>query len=158
MAKRNNVRTERGQAMVEFALTIVFVMLLIVGALELIVFIYTYSVLADSAKEGVRYAIVHGSKNGLPSGPTCPCVAIDGPPAPSGVTPGYGSGYGVVRTFARYSLHDTSTMTVSVTYPDAVNTAPNRIRVVVSYVYQPFFGLGWPTMTVHAASEGRIAF
>ena len=58
MAKRKNVRTERGQAMVEFALTIVFVMLLIVGALELIVFTYTYSVLADSAKEGMRYADV----------------------------------------------------------------------------------------------------
>ena len=137
MAKRKNVRTERGQAMVEFALTIVFEMLLIVGALELIVFIYTYSVLADSAKEGMRYAIVHGSKNGLPSGPTCPCVAIDGPPAPSGVTPGYGSGYGVVKTYAQLTGHYVggTAMTVTVTYPDTANPpanqTPNRVRVVV---------------------------
>src|SRR5881296_3356116 len=52
---------EGGQALVEFALMVVFLMLLVVGFLELIVLGYTYNVLADSAKEGVRYAIVHGT-------------------------------------------------------------------------------------------------
>jgi len=30
------------------------------------------------------------------------------------------------------------------------------VQIVVSYPYQPAFGLGWPTITVNAAAEGRI--
>jgi len=133
------LRSDRGQATIEFALVIIFLMI----------------VLADSAKEGVRYAIVHGTNNSTPSGPTCPCKDIDGPAAPPGTVPGYNSSYGVVKTFAQYSLHDTSGMTVTVTYP-AGNKTPNLVQVVVAYPYQPFFGLGWPTITVNAAAEGRI--
>ncbi len=94
---RSARRGEAGQAAVEFALTIVFLMLLIVGFVELIMMLHTYNVIADSAKEGVRYAIVHGAAN-------------------------------------------------------------TGVGVTVSYVYQPFFGLGWPTVTVNAAAKGRIIF
>src|SRR5207244_1435055 len=80
----SQLKRERGQAQVEFALTIVFLMLLFVGFIELVMMIYAYNVLADSAKEGVRYAVVHGSLNANASGPTCPCADIDGPPAPLG--------------------------------------------------------------------------
>ena len=140
-------KDDRGPASVEFVLSCVFLVLFVIGILELVMMVYTYNVLADSAKEGVRYAIVHGSGNSSASGPTCPCSAIDGPP-----------GTGAVKTYAQYSFHDTSTMTVTVTYPDASNDPPNRVRVAVSYPYQPFFGFGWPTVTVNAASEGRIQY
>lgn len=160
---RFRTRSE-GQAAVEFMLVAVFLMFLVVAMIELIMLIYAYSVIADSAKEGVRYAIVHGNTGGLPSGPTCPCADIDGPPAPSGTVPGYGSGYGVVRTFAQYSLHNVSgtAMTVTVSYPDTTNAPANkpanRVRVDVSYPYAAIFGLGWPTITLHAAAEGRIMY
>jgi len=159
---------EAGQAATEFILMAVFLMLLIAAFVEMVMFLYAYNVLADSAKEGVRYAIVHGSKNGTPSGPSCSgaggCPDIDGPPAPLGTTPGYGSGYGVVKTYAQLTGHYVSgtAMTVTVTYPDTANPpanqTPNRVRVVVRYPYQPFFGLGWPTVNVNAAAEGRIMF
>jgi hypothetical protein len=154
------LRACRGQALVEFALVALMLILLILSMLELIGMMHTYSTLADAAKEGVRYAIVHGSRNSFASGPTCPCADIDGPAAPFGVTPGYGSGYGVVKTFAKYSMHDISGMTVTVTYPDTANApanqAPNRVQVVVAAPFAPFFNLGWPTITVNAAAEGRI--
>jgi hypothetical protein len=162
-------RASRGQAQVEFALVVVFLMILILSILEFLMIMHTYNVLADAAKEGVRYAIVHGTRNSTPSGPICnpggasdTCQDIDGPPAPPGTVPGYGSGYGVVATYAQYSLHDISGMTVTVTYPDPgtasvpANAAPNRVQVVVSYPYSPFFNLGWATITVNAAAEGRI--
>src|SRR5438067_12488681 len=66
---RSYRKLESGQAAVEFTLMAVFLMVLIVTFLELIVFVYTYNVLADSAKEGVRYAVVHGtgsSHSGVP--------------------------------------------------------------------------------------------
>lgn len=154
----------RGQAQVEFALVIVFLMILVLSMFELITLIHTYNVLADAAKEGVRYAIVHGSHNSYQVGP-CPgglnCNKLDGLPAPSGTAAqDPTNAYGVVKTFAQYSLHDTSGMTVTATYPggDATpaNKTPNRVQIVVSYPYKAFFGLGWPTVTVNAAAEGRI--
>jgi len=155
--------SDQGQAQVEFALVVVFLFILVLSILEMLFFMHTFNVLADSAKEGVRYAIVHGANNSLASGPTCPCADIDGPPASPGTIPGYGSGFGVVKTFAQYSLHDTGAMTVTVTYGPAdtpavspLNKTPNRVQVVVAYPYHPFFGLGWPTVQVNAAAEGRI--
>jgi hypothetical protein len=161
---KRGARSDCGQATIEFALVILMLFVMVLAIVEMIFFMSTYNVLADSAKEGVRYAIVHGQNNSQPSGPTCPCADIDGPPAPPGTTPGYGSGYGIVKTFAQYSLHDItgSNMTVTVTYIDPstatkpANSTPNRVQVVVTYPYKPFFGLGWPTVTVNAAAEGRI--
>jgi hypothetical protein len=158
------LRSDRGQAIVEFALVIIFLMVLLLSVIEMILLIYTYNVVADSAKEGVRYAIVHGANNAYQVGP-CPggprCAKLDGPPAPPGTAAeDPANAYGVVKTYAQYSLHDTSGMTVTVSYPggDATpaNKTPNRVQVVVAYPYQAFFGLAWPTVTVNAAAEGRI--
>lgn len=140
---------EAGQASVEFALVVVFLMLFLVSFLELVTVLYTYSVLADSAKEGVRYGIVHGTLSSTCNGPGAAGIACDASAA--GVKT-------AVNTYAGYSLHSTGAMTVTPTYPDASSTPSSRVRVVVTYPYQPFFGLGWPTVTVNAAAEGRITF
>ena len=151
MKTRISRQREKGQSLVEFALSIVLVMLLIVGSIELIVMIYTYSVLADAAKEGVRYGIVHGTGLGAScSGPGGGGVACTDATAANVTT--------AVENFAAFSLHDKNAMTITPTYPDGSSVSPSRVRVTVSYIYQPLFGLGWPTMTVNAAAEGRIAF
>jgi len=152
MRQRTSRHKEKGQTLVEFALSIILVMLLIVGSIELIVTVYTYSVLADAAKEGVRYAIVHGTGLGVAncSGPGGGGVACTDSTGANVIT--------AVKSFTALSFHDSSAMTVTPTYPDASSVAPNRVRVTVAYVYQPVFGLGWPTVTVRAAAEGRIAF
>ena len=150
---------ERGQALVEFAFVLVFWVIMVIAIMEMLLFMHTYNVLADAAKEGVRYAIVHGTNNSVPCGPAT-CVDVTGPAAPSGTVPGYGSTYGVVKSFAQYALHDTTNMTVAINYPggDATpaNKTPNRVQVTVSYPYEWFFGLGWSTVTLNAAAEGRI--
>jgi Flp pilus assembly protein TadG len=147
-------RGSKGQAAVEFALTIVFVMILIIAAIEMILLIYTYSVLADAAKEGVRYAVVHGYGVGVAncSGPGNGATAC---------TDSTGSNViNVVKTYASASFHDSNAVAsnTAVSYLDGSSVAPSRVQVTVSYPYQPIFGLGWPTVTVYAASEGRIVF
>ena len=143
-----------GQATVEFALIILSIILFIIGMVELFFFIYTYNVLADSAKEGVRYAIVHGTGNSNCSGPgsatSVPPITCPDPSANNVVT--------AVTTYAIASMHNPAAMTVTPTYPDGSSKAPSRVQVVLSYSYQPFFGLGWPTVTVNAAAEGRITY
>src|SRR5438034_222183 len=68
--------TQAGQAMVEFMLVVVFLLIVFVSMLQMIMLMYAYSTLADAAKEGVRYAIVHGTGNSGCSGP-----GTTGPPA-----------------------------------------------------------------------------
>lgn len=151
-------RRQRGQAQTEFIFAVLFLMLLVAGILELFAMIYTYSVLADSAKEGVRYAIVHGFGDASCAGATTSCTCSgpgSGAIACTDPSP-YANVQNAVTTYAAYSLHDTSAMTVTASYPDSTSASPGRVRVTVSYPYQPLFGLGWPTITVNAAAEGRI--
>jgi Flp pilus assembly protein TadG len=152
MMSRMNNRKDTGQATIEFALTAVFVMVVLFGAIEMILLIYTYTVLADAAKEGVRYAVVHGTGVGASN-----CSG----PGGGGVTCSDSTATNVTTTVSNYtklSFHDSTAMTVTPTYPDSSSVAPNRVRVTVTYVYQPFLRLSWNTMTVYAAAEGRIVF
>src|SRR5438270_5976280 len=101
-------KNQRGQAALEFALVTVFLVLLLVGILEMTMFVYAYSALSDAAKEGVRYAIVHGSSATSAAGP-----AADGGCQTSG------SVVSAVKTIAALSLHNISN--VKVCYPDQNN-------------------------------------
>jgi hypothetical protein len=147
--RRSLIKGEAGQAVVEFALTLLFLVIFLMSFLEMVVLLYTFSVLADSAKEGVRYAVVHGSLSSACSGPGDTGVTCDATAA--GVV-------SAVTNYAGASMHGTGAMTITPTYPDSSSKPSSRVRVVVAYPYQPFFGLGWPTVTVHAAAEGRIMF
>jgi Flp pilus assembly protein TadG len=163
------LRSDRGQATVEFAFVFVMLVIMLVAIVEMIFLVHTYNVLADSAKEGVRYAIVHGANNAYQVGP-CPggprCSKLTGDPAAPGTrAEDPANAYGVVKTYAQYSLHDVTgtNMTVTVTYGPAdtppvtpLNKTPNRVQVVVTYPYHWFFGLGWAAINVNAAAEGRI--
>jgi Flp pilus assembly protein TadG len=147
--KRSPKKGQAGQAAVEFALIIVFLVVFLISFLEITGLVYTYSVLADSAKEGVRFGVVHGTLSSTCNGPGAAGIACD-----AGAT-------GVKTAVSNYlsaSLHDKAAMTVTPTYPDGSSKPSSRVRVVVSYPYQPFFGLGWPTVTVNAAAEGKIYF
>src|SRR5437016_1175283 len=122
-------KRQAGQALVEFAFIIVFLMVFLLSFIEITALLYTYSVLADSAKEGVRYGMVHGTLSFNCNGPSAGC---DG---------GFTGVKNAVTTYAAGSLNNTAGMTVTPTYPDGTSTPSSRVRVVVSYSYQPLFGL-----------------
>src|SRR5436309_15887760 len=155
-SSRTCSKHDRGQAQIEFALSILFVFLFILGMIEMVMLLHTYNTLADSAKEGVRYAIVHGSGNASPSGSTgtASSPACTSANASSSAT----NVQNAVLGYAQLSFHSTSAMNVYVCYFDGDNYAPHRVGVVVSYPYQPFFGLSWPSLTVNAAAQGRISY
>jgi hypothetical protein len=58
-----------GQALVETALVLPIFLLVLYSIIEFGRYIYTVQVLNDAAREGARYAIVHGSQALCPSGP-----------------------------------------------------------------------------------------
>lgn len=116
---------------------------------ELLMAMYTISVMNDAAKEGVRVAIVKGPAGGGSScanGTVSPCTGD-----PYGIT-------GTVTGFAKLSLHDTSALNVTVSYPDGNNNVTSRVDVTVSYQYVPYINLGFFHPTITTTSEGRIVF
>jgi Flp pilus assembly protein TadG len=149
---------QAGQAMVEFMLVVIFLLVLFASILQVILLLHAYNTLADSAKEGIRYAIVHGTGNGNCSGPGKPSAS---PPIICTDTTGQNV-QTVVTNFAAVSFQPVSASSVTVDYnPNNANgTACNvpgcLVRVTVSYPYQAFFGLGWPSVTLNAAADGRI--
>ena len=58
--------------MVEFAVITPLLFLLILGTIEAGRFIFYYELVNNAAREGTRYAIVHGSRSACPSGPPPP--------------------------------------------------------------------------------------
>jgi Flp pilus assembly protein TadG len=119
-------RDQRGVGLVEFALTFFLVLIVVFGTIEFSSLIYTYTVLANAANEGLRYAIVHSSNT-------------------SGAT-------AVVKQYAAYSLHDTSKITVSVTCASTC-APPDNVTVSVSYNYVPYLPSLMtkpPTMSAYA--------
>ena len=144
MTSRGNFRhfgtRQQGQAALECALVVVFLVVLLVSMLEMTMFIYTYAALTNAAKEGVRYAVVHGASAASPSGP--------------------GSSTNVVNTVEAYavaSLHSLSSSNISVDYTGG-NTPGSTVQVTVSYPYRPIFGMRWASVTISAHSAGRIMF
>src|SRR5882762_6244743 len=111
-SKQDRWRRQRGQSLLETALMIVIIFTVMMWVFEIGQLMYTYTVLADAANEGVRYAIVH-SGGGAASTPTTTATVIN---------------------FAKTSMHDISKMSVTVTAPNGFNP-PNLVRVKVSYTY-----------------------
>jgi Flp pilus assembly protein TadG len=125
-------RDERGSALIEFVISILLILTILFVTVELSSAVYTYTVLSDAANEGLRYAIVHSSDAGV-------------------------TATSVVKTYASYSLHDVSSINVSVTCPSWV--PPNIVTVTVSYSYIPYLSAFMktpPTMTAYA--EGRLVY
>jgi Flp pilus assembly protein TadG len=128
---RSRWREQNGQSLLETALMIPVIFIVVFWVFELSWLMFTYAVLANAANEGVRYSIVHSGGD------------------PGGVQT-------TVQTFAATSLHNMSGLSTSVTFPDGNASAPNRVRVTVTYTYVPYLSHFITTPTVHAYAEGRM--
>jgi len=139
---------QSGSALLEFSLSVWTLLLMAFLIFEFSMMVYTYSVLGDAAREGVRYAVVHGTDSSTCSGPSSGCSDASG----SNVT-------AVVNGYAAVSFHNTSGMTITPSWPDGTSTPASRVLVTITYPYIPYLNLGIfsaPTMTIVA--EGRIVY
>lgn len=140
MRSRSGLRDCRGQALVEFALCIVLLLAVIFAVVEFGRMMLCYTTIANAARIGARYAIVHGADN-------------------SGMQAG-------VQGFLQAGTVSVSTASITVNYPGKVNgtnvgcTAPGcLVNVTISYPYNPllsYFQLGSINLT--SSSEGVITW
>ena len=137
-----------GSILIEFALSVWTLFLLTFLIFEFCMTIYTYSVLSNAAREGVRYAIVHGTDSGSCSGPSSGC----GDTAGNNVKT-------LVRGYASVSFHDLTGMTVTPSWPDGRSTPSSRVKVTISYPYVSYLSLpGFNSPAMSVTAEGRIVF
>jgi Flp pilus assembly protein TadG len=144
MRHRTGLRDCRGQSLVEFAICALLTVAFVLMVLEFGRMMLVYTTIANAARIGTRYAIVHGSDN---------------PPASGGVA-------AIVNDFLSAGTVTASNATVLPTYPghpDGTNsgcTDPGcLVSVSVSYPYDPlmsYFPLG--TITFRSSSQGVITW
>jgi len=147
---RNGRRDQRGSSIVEFALMGFALMIIIFGCIEFDRMLLVYTAVADSARAGARYAIVHGSNR-----------TGTGDPA-SGAT-GYAGVTTTVKNFAGSAPLNKDALTITVQYPgstsvtDPGNTPGSPVIVSVSYPYDPFVVLPL-RVNLSSTSRGIIVF
>ena len=124
-------RGEQGQSLLETSMMIIVIFVVVFWVFELGWLMYTYSVLANAANEGVRYSIVHSGGDAAGTQAT-------------------------VESFAAASLHDVSAISTSLTFPDGSAAPPNRVRVTVTYTYIPYLPSFISAPTMHTYAEGRM--
>jgi Flp pilus assembly protein TadG len=116
----NPARSEEGSALVEFALTVPILMTFFFGLIEVSMALYMHQVLSECAREGTRYAMVHGSTCEDSSGNSCTVTAAQVNSFVSGLTwPNVGG----------------APMVVSTTFPDGNQSPGSRVQVYVTYAF-----------------------
>ena len=138
----------RGSSLVEFSLVAFVLMIVTFATIEFGRMMLVYTAVANSARAGARYAIVHGDKR---TG-----TGVDGP---SG-TGNTAQVVTVVKNFASASLLDINRLTVIVAYPDIYpeNDPGKRVNVTVVYPYDPFTSILPLRVNLASTSQGIIVF
>lgn len=118
-------RDDGAQALVEFALVLPILLLIITGVLDTARAVWQSNTLAYAAREGTRYAIVHGSGGDPQVGPCAVCVN----PTDSGLD--------YLVNVVRNAAVGVSGVTVTVDYPDLSNHRMDRVTVDATAPFVP---------------------
>jgi Flp pilus assembly protein TadG len=151
MRLRSKVRVRRGAALVELSFVLMVFLTLVLGMLDLGIGVFEYNIVSQVARAGARKAIIHGSMAPAAMGTWGPTTY--GPVAATDTNP-------IAQAIAA-SLPglDPSKVTIEVEWLDSNNQPEKRVRVTVTYPFQPMmtFIFGSPTLTLSAVSEMPIA-
>jgi Flp pilus assembly protein TadG len=127
-------RWSRGQNMVEFAAVALPMCFLIFGIIVLGMAVYSYSFVCDGAREGVRYAIVHGSAS------LSPASASD------------------IQTYVQKEAHGLNTSYLNVTTKWTPDNKPGSVvKVQVTYSFQPLFPMSAVAVPLSSTAQMVIS-
>ncbi len=119
---------ESGQSLVEFALTLPIVLLIITGTFDVARAVWQENTLAYAAREGTRYAIVHGSGFSPPGDPDL----VARPPDGNG-----NHDAGIISVVRGAAVGIGTTVTVALTWPDNCYDRSCRVAVVATSQFVP---------------------
>ena len=147
LPKRENARSEAGQSLLEFSLMMIFLVVLLMGVLDLARAYFTYLALKDAAAEGAYFGSVFPQ-----------CVDEDGYDLDNNGVDDEGAAcledhnipYRVEHSLLRGGLIDWNTSSIKVTPPDRPIESGDVITVAVSTQYTLI------TPFVSAIVEGQV--
>ncbi|HLI03888.1 MAG TPA: TadE/TadG family type IV pilus assembly protein [Terracidiphilus sp.] len=157
-------RREHGSALVEFAMSALILMGILVGVTEFAVAMYAYHFLSSAAQQGTRFAMVRGSTWSEYETDNCSTSAPPNFTMPYDCTASSTDIQNYVQSLATPGISPGS-VTVSATWPGltpdgtscaTANSQGCLVKVKVSYSFQflPFQNLS--AMSLSATSEGVI--
>ena len=138
----------KGQSLVEFSLVCFLLGILSLAVVETGRMALVYSTVANAARAGVRYAIVHGNSRSAGNGTSNASGPGDNP----------AQVVSVVKNFARAGALSTSRLVISVTYPNGSNAPGQVVSVTVKYPYDPLTTWFPWKVTLGSITEGVITF
>lgn len=141
------LKREEGTALLETMISLLTVVTLAFGLFELCLLTYTAVVLNYAARQGVRYAVLHGTDSSNCSGPDSGCTDKS-----------YANVKLAVTSAASAALNDVSAMTVNVSYGNNTAKPGNPVTVSLSYNYVPMLGIFTVSNAMTFTSEGKVLF
>jgi hypothetical protein len=133
--------------LVEFALVTFMTIILLFAVVEISRMILVYTTVANAARAGSRYAVVHGSdRTGV------------GPDGPSGPANNPAQVLTVIKNVASAGLLRTSLLLITVNYPAASNDPGDLLSVTVIYPYDPFTAYFPLRVRLGSTTQGVILF
>jgi Flp pilus assembly protein TadG len=147
--KTRRLHPTTGGALIEFSLVVSMLMFILFGVVEISRMLLVYAAIADAARAGERYAVVHGHDR---SGGT----GADGESGPANNPTQVLT---VVKDFASTGLLTLSNSNITVTYSPS-NTPGSVVTVKVVYTYTPLVGYFNTSLEVPlgTTSQGVITF
>ncbi|MBI5396676.1 MAG: pilus assembly protein [Verrucomicrobia bacterium] len=129
---------KRGQSLVEFAIGLLVLLLLVFGVVDLGRAVFAYNSISHCAREGTRYAVVHGAESPTPIGPADNDPALDN----------------LLR--AKYAVGlDTSRLTINSNWAGGNNAPGATVTVTVRYSFQSAILFALP-LSLQSRSSGTI--
>ena len=124
---RHDTRS-RGQALAEFALVAPIFFLILFSIIDFGRYVYYVQILNNAAREGARYAIVHGANSLQSSGPPAPGFTSSDPTAANVKA--------VAKTHAIGVVGSSAVLQIFAEYPDSYNRRGDRVKVRIDYAFQ----------------------
>jgi Flp pilus assembly protein TadG len=133
--------------LVEFSLVTFLTIVLLLAVVEISRMVLVYTTVANAARAGARYAVVHGSDR-----------TGGGADGPSGPGNNPAEVVTVIKDFASAGLLTTSNLIVTVSYPGGSNLPGQLLSVTVIYPYDPFTSYFPLRVRLGSVTQGVILY
>ena len=137
-----------GQSLVEFSIVCFMLYILALAVFEMGRMVLVYATVANAARVGARYAVVHGSSRSAGAGAS----------NASGPSNNPAQVLSVVTNVASAGILTTSRLVITVTYPGSSNAPGQLVDVTVSYPYDPLTTFLPFRVNMGSTTQGVIAF
>ena len=145
---RSTFTRRDGQGLFEFAVVTLLTVIMLLFVVEMGRVVLVSTTVANAARAGVRYAVVHG--NSRAAGTTVNNASGPGNNPAQVVT--------AVTNFASAGPLTTSLLIVNVTYPGASNAPGQSVNITVVYPYDPLTNYFSHTLRLGSSAQGIIVF